>query len=153
MAPGVVLVVPGAVLVVPCEVLVVPVGVAVVVPGCDVVLVVGAPIPLLGVTVPVFCAVATSKASANTADANRILCIELAPCKNCCGPASRTRFFLSKNALVDVMRQHILQDGAAEFLGILFFLCRRKAAMAVLHMVPWTNTAVCFYSAACTIQW
>ena len=59
-------------------------GWVVVVPGCDCVVVVDVPgcvpIPGLGVTVPVFCAVAMPTASANTDDTNKILRIEAAPC-------------------------------------------------------------------------
>lgn len=61
------------------------------VPGCAVVvlgLVVG-PIPGLGVTVPVFCAVATPTASANTDDANKIFRIKHAPCMNAAAGLSR----------------------------------------------------------------
>ncbi|HZS27038.1 MAG TPA: hypothetical protein VFB76_07390 [Candidatus Angelobacter sp.] len=38
------------------------------------------PMPVLGVAVPVVCAEATPIASANTAEANKIFCIEHAPC-------------------------------------------------------------------------
>ena len=82
MVPGEVLVVPCVVLVVPGVVLVAP-GELVVAPGCEVVelgLVVCVPIPAEGVTVPVFCAVATPTASASTDDANKIFRIEDAPC-------------------------------------------------------------------------
>jgi hypothetical protein len=71
--PGCVAVEPGCVVVEP--------GCVVVVPGCDCVVDVPVcvPIPGLGVTVPVLCAVAMPTASANTDDANKILRIESAP--------------------------------------------------------------------------
>ena len=72
-----------------CEVEVVP-GWVEVVPGCVLVVVPGwvcvvdvpvcGPMPGLGVTVPVLCAVAMLTDSANTDDANKIFRIELAPC-------------------------------------------------------------------------
>lgn len=73
--PGVVDVVPGWVEVVP--------GCVLVVPGWDCVddAPVCGPIPGLGVTVPVFCAVAMPADSANTDAANKILRIEAAPCE------------------------------------------------------------------------
>lgn len=57
-------------------------GWVVVVPGCDCVVDVPVcgPIPGLGVTVPVLCAVAIPTASANTDDASKILRIKAAPC-------------------------------------------------------------------------
>lgn len=71
-----VLVVPGAVVVTPgCVVVLGDVGLVVCVLGLVV-----CPIPVLGVAVPVVCAEATPTASANTADANKIFCIEHAPC-------------------------------------------------------------------------
>src|ERR1044071_3819175 len=64
---------------VPTELGCVEPGCVVVVPGCDCVVVdvpVCGPIPGLGVTVPVLCAVAMPTARANTDDANKILRIE-----------------------------------------------------------------------------
>ena len=68
-----VLVVPGVVVVVLGDVVVL--GLVVCVLG-----IVLCPMPVLGVTVPVVCAEATPRASANTADANKTFCIEHAPC-------------------------------------------------------------------------
>lgn len=67
-----VLVVPGVVVVVLGDVVVL--GLVVCVLG-----IVLCPMPVLGVAVPVVCAEATPRASANTADANRTFCIEHAP--------------------------------------------------------------------------
>ncbi|HEU4415259.1 MAG TPA: hypothetical protein VFT65_10795 [Candidatus Angelobacter sp.] len=67
----------------PGVVLVVVLGLVVVVLGLVVVVVLGlvvcVPIPVLGVTVPVFCAVAMPTAIASTDDANNIFRIEDAP--------------------------------------------------------------------------
>jgi hypothetical protein len=71
VVPGAVEVVPGEVEVVPCGVDVVP-GEVVDVAGCD-------PMPGLGVTVPVVCAVAMPIDNANTAEANRIFRMNLTP--------------------------------------------------------------------------
>ena len=62
--------------------------VVVVVPGWDVVVlgvVLCVPIPGLGVTDPVLCAVAIPTARANTDDANKIFRIEACSLSDCCG--------------------------------------------------------------------
>ena len=77
-------------------------GCAVVVPGCDCVVDVPVcgPIPGLGVTVPVLCAVAMPTASANTDDANKILRIESCSlCTSVAGSFSHWDHSLSKALL------------------------------------------------------
>ena len=78
VVPEGVAVVPVGVLVVPCEVEVVPCDVEVVPGAVDVAAgAVLCPMPALGVTEPVLCAVAMPMESANTDEANRIFFINL----------------------------------------------------------------------------
>jgi hypothetical protein len=102
-APGDVVVVGLCVVVLPGDVL--APGCVPVAPGCAVVVlgVVVWPIPGLGVTVPVFCAAATPKASANTDDAIKILRIEACSLSEllrpyCQGPRGIKTFLLANPA-------------------------------------------------------
>jgi hypothetical protein len=96
-------------------------GCVVVVPGCDCVVdvLVCGPIPGLGVTVPVVCAVAMPAASTNTDDANRILRIE--SCSLCTSVANSFSYWdhsLSKALLDSGMPSPPRRDVATELPGV-----------------------------------
>lgn len=131
LAPG-----GGVVLVVPVgEVLLVPVG-FVVVPGWDVVVlgvVVCGPIPGLGVTVPVFWAVAVPIARANTDDANKIFRIEACSLSDCSGSALKPRLLdvLVKSRFVSGMRFPRHGDGRGK-VPVRVNFCRSKELLSCL---------------------
>jgi hypothetical protein len=97
-------------------------GCVVVVPGCDCVVDVPVcgPIPGLGVTVPVLCAMAMPTASANTDDANKILRIE--SCSLCAfqwpGLSATGIIHSQKLCFIDGMPSRLRRDVAAGSLDV-----------------------------------
>jgi hypothetical protein len=129
--------------VVPCDVEVVPGAVDVVGAVC--------PIPGLGVTVPVVCAVAMPNESANTDEANKIFFINLlllvvsAVLRSDAGKIVRSKFSCLMRC-----REGSGKMPQAELLNALFQ--QQKSGIFLTPLMQWTNAAVCFYPSACTMQ-
>jgi hypothetical protein len=130
--------------------------VVVVVPGCDCVVDVPVcgPIPGLGVTVPVLCAVAMPTARANTDDANKILRIE--SCSLCASVANSFSYWdhsVSKPLLPRWDAFSTAERCRGRVAGRDYFQRShsRDLTESLAGRWPrWTNAVLCFYPSACT---
>ena len=112
----------------------------VVVPGWDCVVDVPVcvPIPGLGVTVPVFCAMAMLPASANTDDANKIFRIE-----------TRSFYLIDINARFAAAlssRKEFIDSFKMWLIMGCHICCKGMPQAGRCVAEPWTNAVVCFYS-------